>query len=158
MSRVFNPHEPNVVTDTAIFFYTPTFYAFDSFSAFAIEIWDNIFPTAEHAYQWKKFQFSQSVVAEQILSARSARDTKVIADQHKDLVSPDWHGVKASCMEEIVRAKCLQHEKIRTLLAETGSCQIIENSPTDSYWGAGPDGDGQNQLGKIWMKLRDELQ
>ncbi len=39
---------------------------------------------------------------------------------------------------------------------ETGDRELIESSPIDSFWGWGPNKDGQNHLGKIWMKLRDE--
>ncbi len=34
---------------------------------------------------------------------------------------------------------------------------IVEYSPVDAYWGWGPRKNGQNHLGKLWMKLRDEL-
>ena len=34
---------------------------------------------------------------------------------------------------------------------------IVEDSPKDSFWGWGPNRDGENQLGKLWMKLREEL-
>jgi hypothetical protein len=149
--------ESNYITSEAVYFYTPTFYVFDNFSAFAVEAWDRLFPTAEHAYQWKKFEFSGSPHADEIINARSARDTKVIAGKYKTEVSPEWDRVKLSFMEEILRAKLLQHENVRTLLAETGKKEIIENSPTDSFWGIA-DGSGQNQLGKLWMKLRDELE
>ena len=60
-------------------------------------------------------------------------------------------------MEEILRAKTEQHEDVRDVLKKTGKRTIIENSPVDSFWGIGHDGKGQNVVGKIWMKIRDEL-
>jgi predicted NAD-dependent protein-ADP-ribosyltransferase YbiA (DUF1768 family) len=39
----------------------------------------------------------------------------------------------------------------------TGDEEIIENSPIDSYWGCGADGQGKNMLGKILMETRDIL-
>ena len=158
MTEIIHVPDPNFVTDKAVYFYTPTFYAFDNFSAFAIQLWGQMFPTAEHAYQWKKFNFSNSATAGLILEARSARDTKVISNAHADEVSPEWNDVKLIFMEEILSAKISQHGKVSALLAETKSKDIIENSPTDLYWGIGADGTGQNQLGKLWMKLRDELE
>ncbi len=157
MTEVVRIIDPNYVTTEAVYFYTPQYYAFDSFSAFAVELWDKVFPTAEHAYQWKKFSFSASSVAEEIFNARSARDTKVIADRHRDDVSPEWNDLKVSFMEEILRAKLGQHEKVKSLLQETKSLEIIENSPTDIFWGIG-NGEGKNELGKLWMKLRSELE
>ncbi len=42
--------------------------------------------------------------------------------------------------------------------ALTGSdLDIVEDSPKDDFWGWGPNRDGRNELGKIWMRLRSEL-
>ncbi len=158
MNEIVRTSDPNHVTDKAVYFYTPRYYAFDNFSAFAVELWGNVFTTAEHAYQWKKFDFSHSLTAELILNARSARDTKVIADKHKDEISLTWDEGKMFFMEEILRAKLTQHEKVQALLLETVGKDIIENSPTDSFWGIGEEGKGENHLGKLWMKLRSELE
>ena len=58
---------------------------------------------------------------------------------------------------EIIRAKLSQHEKVRKTLLETGNKDIVENSPTDAFWGIGSDNKGENVLGKLWMRLREEL-
>lgn len=34
---------------------------------------------------------------------------------------------------------------------------IVQDSPYDSFWGIGPDGKGENNLGKALVKLRTEL-
>ena len=149
--------DPNYVTEDAVYFYTPRYYAFDNFSAFTIELWGQVFATGEHAYQWKKYSKSNPYLAEQILRAPSAYATKKLSDANKDSVDPAWQGEKLSCMEEIIRAKINQHEKVKSLLLETEDKRIIENSPTDNFWGIGANGSGENRLGKIWMKLRDEL-
>ena len=60
-------------------------------------------------------------------------------------------------MTEIVRAKCMQHEYIRKQLGKTGTLYMVEDSPKDSFWGWGADRQGRNELGKIWMNLREEL-
>lgn len=148
--------EYNRVTDTEVFFYTPRFYAFDNMSAFSVTIWGKTFMTSEHAYQWKKFSVSHPEIAEEIFNATSANMTKKISNAHAGEVMPEWHQQKEEIMEEIVRAKLAQHEKVRALLIESGIREIIENSPTDSFWGIA-DGSGQNVLGKLWMKLRNEL-
>ena len=46
---------------------------------------------------------------------------------------------------------------IQKKLVESGEREIIENSPEDDFWGWGPNKDGQNEMGKLWMKLREEL-
>lgn len=147
----------NIVNDSEIRFFTPRFYALDSFAAYSIELWGKKFPTAEHAYQWKKYSESNPALAEQIFQAENPNAVKKLSDVHKQEVSETFTAQKVAVMEEIVRAKANQHEKIRALLAESGNKVIIENSPDDAFWGAGPHNDGQNMLGKIWMKIRDEL-
>ena len=39
----------------------------------------------------------------------------------------------------------------------TGDRKLVEHSPYDSYWGDGPDGNGQNRLGELLMRLRSAL-
>lgn len=147
----------NYVTDNKVYFYTPQFYALDNFSAFTVTIWGKTFMTAEHAYQWKKFAISNMSIADLIYIAPSPCDTKLIADQYRNLISKEWDKVKLGYMEEILRAKYSQHEKVQVLLMETGEREIIENSPTDTFWGIGADENGQNHLGRLWMKIRNEV-
>ncbi len=142
-------------TDDGVYFYTPKHYCLDNFAAFSIDIWGKTFATSEHAYQWKKYEVSAPEIAMQILTATSPNAVKKISDAHKADVAKDFD--KLAVMEEVLQAKLAQHEKVRKVLKETGEKTIYENSPTDEYWGVGEDGNGQNQLGELWMKLRNEL-
>lgn len=151
----FSGNDFNKETEDTIYFYTPVFYALDNFSAHIVEIWDRKFQTSEHAYQWKKFADSNTEIAERIFVATSPNDVKKISDANKSDASPAFHDSKIDIMEEILRAKAAQHEKVRKILRESGNKTIVENSPIDSFWGAGPDGKGENILGKLWMKIRD---
>lgn len=60
-------------------------------------------------------------------------------------------------MNAIIHEKAKQHEEVRVKLLETGDVEIIENSTDDFFWGCGNDGTGQNNMGKIWMQIRNEL-
>jgi ribA/ribD-fused uncharacterized protein len=71
--------------------------------------------------------------------------------------NPEWSEMKMDIMEQILRAKLSQHKYIQEKLLESGTHILVEDSPTDAFWGRGPDGNGENQLGKIWMRLRAEL-
>ncbi len=144
-------------TEEAVYFFTPPFYTLDNFSAYIVKIWGKKFLTSEHAYQWKKYSISHPDIADQILNTTNPSDAKKIADAHRADVSPNWEKEKADVMKEIIRAKIQQHEKVQRVLTKTGDKEIFENSPNDSFWGVGPEGTGQNMLGKIWMQLRDEL-
>jgi len=147
----------NKETEDAVYFFTPAFYSLDNFSAHTVNIWGITFPTSEHAYQWKKYSVSHPGIAKKILGSTSSHDAKVIADQNKNNFSKSWHKEKVAIMEQILRAKAAQHEDVRKKLLKTGKRTIIENSPVDSFWGIGPDGKGENMVGKIWMKIRESL-
>jgi N-glycosidase YbiA len=138
-----------------IHFYTPQFYVLNNFSAHAIEFRGELYPTAEHAYQASKCTDPDGQNA--IRNARSPLLAKILAnDTYKAAKDPDWESKKVAVVEEILRAKLAQHPEACEALRESGHEDIVEDSPTDYFWGEGADGSGQNVLGKLWMKLRDE--
>lgn len=59
-------------------------------------------------------------------------------------------------MEEIIRCKLEQHQYIREKLIASGDKYIVEMNDNDEFWGWGKAHQGQNELGKLWMKLRSE--
>jgi N-glycosidase YbiA len=136
-------------------FYTPEFYVFNNFSAHAIEFRGKLYPTCEHAYQAAKCTDPQG--QEEIRNARSPIQAKRLANEtYKAARDPDWGNKKVAVVEEILRAKLAQHPEAQEALRESGDEEIIENSPTDYFWGIGADGSGQNMLGRLWMKIRAE--
>ena len=69
----------------------------------------------------------------------------------------DWEDVKNNVMYEICLAKFIQNPGLGKKLIETGSEELIEgNTWNDTYWGVCK-GRGLNILGKILMRIRDEL-
>ena len=72
---------------------------------------------------------------------------------------PDWEDVKVGIMEEIVRAKFTQHPELAAKLLATGDKVLVEgNHWGDTCWGVDTrTGQGENHLGKILMKVREEL-
>lgn len=145
-------------------FYEQDFYVLSNFSSFVIE-WDGIiFATSEHVYHWLKFATSQDgwtcaplVYSSAIMNARSAHDAFKIAQKYKEWRRPDWDDVKVDFMRQILRAKVEQHEYVRRKLLATGERELVENSWRDDFWGWGPNRDGENMLGKLWMEIRAEL-
>ncbi len=71
----------------------------------------------------------------------------------------DWEEVKFGFMEEIVRAKFMQHPELAQKLLATGDKALVEgNRWGDVCWGVDMrTGQGENRLGKILMKVREEL-
>ena len=72
---------------------------------------------------------------------------------------PDWEAVKVGIMEEIVRAKFIQHPELAARLLATGDKVLVEgNHWGDTFWGVDTrTGQGHNHLGRILMKVREEL-
>ena len=69
----------------------------------------------------------------------------------------DWEKVKIQIMYEIVKAKFTQNEDLKRKLLATGNAMLIEgNTWNDTFWGVCR-GKGKNELGKILVKVRDEL-
>lgn len=68
----------------------------------------------------------------------------------------DWESKKLSIMEEVVQAKFEQHPDLAKKLAKIEGVIQEENSWHDTFWGI-CNGVGENHLGKILMKIRDEL-
>lgn len=56
-------------------------------------------------------------------------------------------------MEVIFRAKLVQHPDIATVLQMSGTRELLKVYDVDYFWGTGADGTGENQVGKLWMKL-----
>lgn len=142
--------------DGPIHFYEIRHYWLSNFSSFAVRFGPILYPTSEHAYHVQKFPTSARIRTE-IQNATSAHMAMLIARKNSDWVVRNWDVMKRQIMKEIVRAKLNQHEYIQKKLRQTGSKELIEVSPVDSYWGWGPDHNGQNELGKIWMELRSEM-
>ena len=142
-------------TDKQIFFYEHEFYVFSNFSSFAIEWKNKLYMTSEHAYHSEKFEDIN--LKERIRNARSAHDALKLAQLNKDKYRADWDTIKLKVMKEILRAKVEQHLYVKKKLIESGSKELIEDSWRDSYWGWGPNKDGENHLGKLWMEVREEF-
>lgn len=70
---------------------------------------------------------------------------------------PDWEQVKEQIMYEIVSAKFHQNPILGKQLKATGDAILEEgNNWGDRIWGT-VNGVGQNKLGKILMRVRQEL-
>lgn len=70
---------------------------------------------------------------------------------------PDWNEVKVNAMYEIVKDKFSRNPELKMKLLQTGNLQLIEgNYWGDKFWGV-CNGEGENHLGKILMRVRKEL-
>lgn len=110
-----------------------------------------IYKSSEAAYQAQK---TLNIQAREIFAKLDARESKALAKSLK--VRGDWEDVKLQIMEEICRVK-FNLPKFKSRLVDTGNMQIVEsNHWGDVFWGQ-CDGQGENHLGKIIMKIREEI-
>lgn len=147
-------------TEKQIFFYENEFYPLSNFSAFNLHWQGRRFDTAEHAYQWEKFNWDNEAArtAQHLISnAPSAHDAFKLAEKFADVAQPDWRAKRVNVMRAIIRQKVIEHEYVLRKLMETGNREIIEDSWRDDFWGWGSNMAGQNVLGMLWMELRAEI-
>jgi N-glycosidase YbiA len=72
-------------------------------------------------------------------------------------IRSDWETAKFEVMEVCVRAKFTRHKDLGVQLVATGDALLEEgNTWGDRIWGVF-EGQGENRLGKILMKVRSEL-
>ena len=132
---------------------------FSNYSAHAVEYGGVLYPTAEHAYHCQRY--TDPVILKEIRNARSPFKAWEVSQKYKSQQIADFGERKVVAMEDICRAKLVQHEDVQKALRNTGDLEIVKHITTgpkaDGFWDDGEDGSGKNEVGKIWMKLREEL-
>jgi hypothetical protein len=143
-----------------IYFYkvNEPFGCFSNFSPHGIKMQGRYWATVEHYYQAQKFVGSlDAAIIPVIYSAATPEEAAAIGRDCTRQLRLDWDAVKTHVMREAVLKKFLTHPDIREILISTANQLIVENSPTDYFWGCGADKTGQNHLGKILMSVREEI-
>lgn len=108
--------------------------------------------TVEHHYQAEKAVSDEEY--QWVLESRTPGEAK--RRGRKVNMVPDWDYIKNRIMLDLVRAK-FQNPGLKSKLLATGDQELVEgNHWGDTYWGV-CNGVGQNKLGKILMKVREEL-
>lgn len=129
-------------------------YRFLSNSYHSVTEFEGIeYPTVEHAYQSAKTLDTNERrrIAALPTPAEAKRAGRQLA------LRPDWEQVKFEFMEQCVRYKFTHHPDLRRKLLATGAAYLEEgNTWGDTVWGV-YNGQGENRLGKLLMKVRTEL-
>lgn len=154
----YQNRDPQLETSGKIIgFYEREFYCFSNFSSFAVKWRGRLWPTSEHAYQASRFIGKNPKIVEKIFKAKSADDAYRIAMKNLGNNFEEYRKDDLKNMTDIVRHKLQQNPYVMHKLLQTGKRKIVEDSPKDDFWGWGMKKNGRNELGKIWMKLRDEI-
>lgn len=141
--------------DEVIGFYPREFYPLDNFSSFKVEKDGYLYASLEEAFQSSLFLPNYPEISDRIKNSHSAHEAQKIMFENVDKVQYD-NSEQITIMEELLRLKLDQNPYVLKKLLQTEDYLIVEDSPKDSFWGWGPNRDGDNMLGKLWMKLREE--
>lgn len=128
-------------------------YSFlSNFHKCRVEFEGMIYPSVEHAFQAAKnpdpeYRKSIAAVGSPVTAKRMGKKTAL---------RPDWEEAKEGIMYELLKSKFSDPE-LRDKLIATGSAELIEgNNHLDRYWGVCR-GEGLNKLGKLLMRVREEV-
>lgn len=133
-------------------------YGFTNFSSDPVEYQGKIYPTSEHLFQSLKFLPHRPELAEHMRTC-SQRPRAVFDEAHRfsPEARPDWLKVRIEMMDLALWHKFTQNTHLKDELLSTGDAELVEDSDKDAFWGVGPDGKGENQLGKALQRLRTKL-
>ena len=110
------------------------------------------YPTTEHAYQAAKTMDPAERAA--IRACETPGRAKRMG--RKVTMCVNWEAVKEAVMLDLTRQK-YAHPHYRSRLLATGDREIVEgNTWGDTFWGVCK-GEGQNKLGRILMRVREEI-
>ncbi len=131
-------------------------YSFlSNFSAAQVLLDGLPYVSVEHAYQAAKTIDSAQREAIRALTGYQAGMAKKMG--RRVTMRPEWDEVKVDVMTDLVRQKFTAHVSLRAKLLATGDTRLVEgNHWNDTFWGVCR-GEGENHLGKILMKVREEL-
>jgi ribA/ribD-fused uncharacterized protein len=116
--------------------------------------------TAEHVFQAAKFLDPDT--RHLIRVCVTPKFAKQFANEIKDEIRKDWEKVRIDVMYKTLKLKFNQHPNLRLRLKKSTDYIIEDNYWHDNFWGnctceKCKDIEGQNWMGKLLMKLRDEL-
>lgn len=118
----------------------------------AVVLDDHSYRTVEHA-----FQAAKTNDADARRRIRNEHDPASAKRKGRTVyLREDWEEAKLGVMEGLLRQK-FGTEPLKSKLLKTGKATLIEgNWWGDKYWGV-CDGKGENHLGRLLMKIREEL-
>ena len=129
------------------------FYFLSNFYPSEVVLEGKAYPTVEHAFQAAKTRDPEE--RKRIRKAGTPGKAKQLG--HRVTLRKDWEKVKIGIMEALVRDKFSRHPELGAQLLITDKRKIIEeNNWNDTFWGE-CNGKGHNHLGKILMRIREEL-
>lgn len=164
----------SIVNDRGIYGFFGEYRYLSNFHLCRVIVDGKEFPSTEHAYMYAKLAdkerdcsfFKDEGIDNKIgpfkltnwyneVISMSCREVKTWG-QMVDLRS-DWEDIKLRVMENALYSKFTLNEDLKQKLKETGDLYLEEsNWWRDRFWGV-CEGKGENHLGKLLMKIRNDL-
>lgn len=124
-----------------------------NFEMAPVEFEGIFYPSSEHAYQAAKT--ADVKLRLKIRNTEKPKDAKRMGNELE--LRPNWDNIKYDIMYKIVKDKFMRNSKLKDKLIATGTAELIEgNTWNDVTWGV-CNGKGKNWLGKILMRVRNEI-
>ncbi|KAF5338704.1 hypothetical protein D9611_013363 [Ephemerocybe angulata] len=116
------------------------------------------YPTATHLYEALKFLPSHPEIAQRIRETPNVLDVNLVAEECTEFQRDDWATISLKMLKVAIACKVNQHGDLMTYLeSATGDKKLIFDDKSDAFLGVGPEGTGENQLGKRLEKVRTKL-
>lgn len=123
-----------------------------------VDVFGHVFPSSEHAFMSRKCNDPDWIKR---CTDRAVTPAKIKTDGRKVELVHDWEDIKFSVMETVVRAKFTQNPDLLKRLVATGNQNLVEGTWWgDRVWGVCLKSNpniGENHLGRILMKVREEI-
>ena len=130
-------------------------FPLENFSAFGLEMNGVYFKTGEHAFQYLKFKDQN--ICDEIINCNNPYDARLLGSKYKSERIVNWSDIKYDYLEKIFKLKLDQNQMVKDALLATKDYLICEYCvDEDTEWGLDRNGNGENKLGKTWMKVRNE--
>ena len=126
-----------------------------SYSDHGFEVNGIYYPTVEHYYQASKFDDEK--IINKILNCKTPKEASMIGRDRNNIRIPNFKEIKIQKMYEANLEKFRQNPELAKKLLDTGNETIREMTTKESFWGVGPNLDGENHMGKILMRVREKL-
>ena len=111
-------------------------------------------PSVEHYFQAQKFDVAD--IREEIRGLADPDAAKALAwsKAYSHIAREDWDHVRLDIMHQALEQKFQQSPIARRALIASWPMPILDASTTDNFWGVGPEGRGENALGRLLQEVR----
>jgi ribA/ribD-fused uncharacterized protein len=146
----------NLLTDEPIRYidsFRGEYFFLSNFYPVEIEIGDKLYQSSEHYYQAMKCKREEDHEKIRLCKSPGSSKREVLLYEHRE----NWSDIKLVVMENVLRVKFSDTE-LKNKLKKTSEYNLREvNTWNDKFWGIDKiTMKGDNHLGRLLMKIRDE--